>query len=273
MRSSEQPGRIDSRAVVEEFMPVIRRIARRASYRIGPGSDLDDLVGVGQVGLAQALSRAGNKSERWFRGYAITRIRGAIQDEVRRTDELSRRERVDSKRFAREQSRLRAQLGREPEPQEVASAVGLSADAYKERSERSRRRGEMAIDTVAGTVCPPSELVDVGYLDADQKLDRARQWERVLHSVDRLSPRHKHVLELYYGRGMLLREIADELGVTEPRVSQIHSEAIVGLQRKLGVPQTRRTRNRTRRRPTKTTSMRPARGRRGSSREANGVRI
>ncbi len=235
MSSSHQPvSGIKLSQRIEELMPAVSRIARRASRGLEGLVDRDDLVAAGQLGLAQAVRRVGREGDTHFKGYALTRIKGAIRDEIRRADSLTRLERIDVCRFKNEETKLRSQLGRDPEDHEIAKRLGLSETEYLDRRNRVCRHEQVPVDTVGGGELPRGiELADKRGLDIDESIDMARSYGEVRRAMSALSPRHERVLELFYLHGATLVEIGDELGVSESRVSQIRKEAVDTVRREL----------------------------------------
>lgn len=228
---------------IEQFMPLVRKVARRIVRRLPSVVDLADLEQVGVIGLIDAIDRYdASRSER-FDAYAEYRIKGAILDDLRKKDHLSRRHRGRVNALRQAQEQLKAQLGRDPEACELAPILsmsageveGLRAEAnsswliYDETSgddERSRSGGAI----LAALARSPDIHEEVA----------ARQAQGMLaESITHLPERLQLLLALYYQEDLTYREIAEVLGVTVGRVSQLHSEAtrkLKGLlERRLGV--------------------------------------
>ena len=186
-------------ALIERHLPLCRRVAR--STRVPPTAALghEDLEAAGVVGLIQAVDRFAPERGIPFEGYAMLRIRGAILDEVRRLDDLSR----DARREA-------TALGGGPPT--------MSLDLLHER-------GDHVADPGA-----PAEV--------DERIDRVGLRDDVERALATIPGRERSILASYYGKGLTLAMIGRQLGVSEARISQLHSRAIAQLRLGLGVAAT-----------------------------------
>ena len=218
--------------LILEHIPLLRHIVGRMSFDVGGGLDRDDLYGFGMLGLIAAADSWEASRGLKFSTYAYTKIRGAILDELRRMDFLprGRRERVRSiDKVLRE---LEQEIGYPPSPEEIAERMGISAEEVDEALTQARHCAEVSIDDDS------SERL-VGML-VDPKSDSPEgsvEWEEtrelLVEVIGKLPDQEKTVITLYYGEELLLKEISEILGVTESRVSQIHSRALYRLNRNL----------------------------------------
>ncbi|MCA9623007.1 MAG: RNA polymerase sigma factor FliA [Myxococcales bacterium] len=213
-------------------MPMVRRIAMRLVRRLPSHITVADLVSAGWVGVMEACSRAdAEMPDEEFAAYASLRVRGAMLDYLRQLDPATRQARNASRKIARAISDQTQALGRVPEEEEVADALGLAVDDYRTLLEKTAARGMTRID-----------MVDFDKLDAfpaevghtDQVAENRMMAEAVAKAIDALPERLRLVLALYYQESCTLREIGAVLEVSESRACQLHSEAVHRLRAALG---------------------------------------
>lgn len=220
-----------TRADYERFLPIVRRIAMRAARRVPRHIAVADLVSSGWLGLLEAFQRADATMDRdEFEAYASYRIRGAMLDYLRSMDTVSRHTRRASRDLTRTIKDLTRRLGRPPEEPEIAQALNLDPAAYRATLTRIAEAGMTRL-----------ELLDFDQVEADPggRLvdDEVSQRElvgAVADAVETLPPRLQQVLALYYQEECSLREIGAILGVSESRVSQLHTEAVHRLRAAIG---------------------------------------
>jgi len=213
----------DRNELILEYYPMVRRVAYRMARRYPRSVDVDDLVHIGMLGLIDAVDRYEGDRAESFTAYARIRIQGSIVDEMRKADWVPRsvRDRANSIRRARDT--LSKTLGRDPKHAEVASHMGVD----EERLTELLRTADIRIlvstedggddDSTVG-----STLVDPG-MDVDEIVTRRHKSSQVRQVLASLPDRERLIVELYYYRDRNFKEIADVLGVTESRVSQLHT--------------------------------------------------
>jgi RNA polymerase sigma factor FliA len=215
-------------------IPLLKHIVGRMSFDLPGSLDRDDLYGYGMLGLIAAADSWEESRGLKFSTYAYTKIRGAILDELRRVDFLprGRREKVrDLDRVVRE---MEQRNGLPPAPEEIAEEMGISADQVDEILVQAKTTTDTSLDDG-----PESGLV--GMLTDPRSEDPvgSAEWEEMrellVKVISDLPEQEKTVITLYYAEELLLKEISDILGVTESRVSQIHSRALYRLNRDLTV--------------------------------------
>ena len=224
-RSSTRPAL--SNEIAGRYTTRIRRHAARVARRLPRHVVVSDLVSAGYAGLVDAFERFDTTRMQSFDAYVDHRIRGAILDELREHDPLTRDQRVFARHLTITVHACTLRLGRVPESAEIALALDMTLSEYHAQLSRmnatSSRSAALAFDEDA--------------MEAEGELsnrpdDLAEHNERramLNTAVERLSARHRLVLKMHYDECQTLREIADALGVTESRVSQIHSEIITRL--------------------------------------------
>jgi RNA polymerase sigma factor for flagellar operon FliA len=197
---------------------LIDRCARRLSARSGHAVAAEDLWSAGAMGLLEASRRFDGARDVKFESFAEHRIRGAMLDEMRRMDHLPRRLRADVERVEAARSRLAQQLGRDPAPDELAESLGAAAEDIAE-----------LLQLLAPPLPVQDEIAAAPVAPADEALGRAQVQGAVARAIEALPERLQILLALYYDEELTYREIAKILGVSEPRVCQLHSEAVKRL--------------------------------------------
>jgi len=200
---------------------LIGRVARRLASRTGGAVSPDDLWSAGAMGLVDAAGRFDAGRDVKFETFAEKRIRGAMLDEMRRMDHLPRRLRAQVERVDRARSRLTQRLGREAEPVEIAEELGLPAEDV----ESLVQLGLPHVTTLEDLVSTLPRI--------DDEVARAEAARALAASVARLPDRLQLVLSLHYQEGLTYREIARILDVSEPRICQLHGQAIDLLRREM----------------------------------------
>jgi RNA polymerase sigma factor for flagellar operon FliA len=214
------------REIAVRYVPVIRQTALRLARRLPAHICVDDLIGAGFIGLVDAYRRYDPERCDRFDGYAEFRIRGAMLDELRSYDPLSRDLRALATRTAAATRSLEGRLGRAPTEAEVAAELGLELAAFQGYAARMAVGRTVSLDAPAEDGDLRMEIRDPSEEPADEQLLQAQAKRVLTMAVEALPPRLRQVLELYYGNQLTLRDIGGILGVTESRVCQLHAEAI-----------------------------------------------
>ena len=208
---------------VTRYYHCIAKVAKVLLRRLPPSTDLSDLMSAGALGLIEAAGRYDPARGESFEAFARIRIRGAMLDDIRVRDSMSRDMRRTWRAINRSTSVLTQRLGRAPSEQEVADEVGLSLHELR------RQRAQLAGARVIGLDDAGADLLErVADESADDPQELAARRElidRLARDIAALPPRMQQVLSLYYRESLSLREIGLVLGVTECRVCQIHGEA------------------------------------------------
>ncbi|MCW4151274.1 RNA polymerase sigma factor FliA [Halomonas sp. 18H] len=224
-------GRIKQSELMTEYMPLVRRQALTLQVRLPASIELDDLIQAGMMGLLEALGRFDATQGATFATFASQRIRGAMVDELRTRDWLPRSVRRSARAVDETVRRLEQSLGRPPEETEIADAMEMPLGDYQ----------QLLQDTNSGQLLPFEELVADGSephnretvsSPFDHLLD-AQQRETLVAAIEALPEREKLLMALYYQEELNLKEVGAVLGVTESRVSQLHSQAVSRLRAKL----------------------------------------
>ena len=231
-------GQLDRDALIRQHVPLVRRIALHMIAKLPPNVELDDLIQVGMIGLAEALSRFESEQGVQFDTFASQRIRGAMLDELREGDWMSRSSRKSQKEIEQALNRLEQRLGRSPMESEIADELGMELDDYQSLLGKVRGTQLVYLEDIGGGDSDDGDdylerhVADSGAdpfaLLRDQRLRLA-----LVEAIKNLPEREQYVMGMYYEHDMNLKEIAAVLGVTESRVCQLHSQAIARLRTKM----------------------------------------
>jgi RNA polymerase sigma factor for flagellar operon FliA len=223
------------------YAPLVKYVAGRLGSGLPAHVDEGDLVSYGLLGLINAIERFDPERDIKFETYAIARIKGSIIDELRAMDWVPRSVRARARDIERAIAALEAKLGRAPTDEEIAAKLEVSQDELDESLSEISRSSIAALDelwTVQGSSGDQVALIDTiedtHGPQPSSALDRAEMKETIADSISRLPEREKLVITLYYYEELTLREIGEVLGVTESRVSQLHTKAILRLKARLG---------------------------------------
>lgn len=221
-------------ALVEQYLPLVRSALGRLAMTLPEHVDHDDLNSAGLMGLLQALRNYDPACGSSFETYARFRVRGAMLDELRRMDWVPRTVHEKARKLQETIAQVEQRLGRVPSDAEVAKALNLSVSEYSDLLVEIRPATFICLDSICNLEGgDPSSLCDViADPAADQPLEQASRNELkqiILQRLKELPETQRKVLALYYGEDLHLREIAELLGLTESRICQIHSQAILAI--------------------------------------------
>ena len=228
-------GRLDHGSMLARYSPLVRGLARQMMGRLPPSVEIDDLIQVGMLGLADALTRFDASLGVQFETFATQRVRGAMIDELRSNDRLGRDGRQQQRAIEAAVNRLEHRLGRAPRESEIAAEVGMSLDQYHDVLVKVSGTQLVHLEDLSdgdGDTRADRHLAEDGADPLDRLLDR-RMRESLVAAIEALPEREKLMMSLYYEQDMNLKEIGAVLGVTESRVCQMHSQAIARLRAKL----------------------------------------
>jgi RNA polymerase sigma factor for flagellar operon FliA len=225
-------------ALIELYAPLVKYVAGRLAMHMPSNVELEDLESYGAFGLLDAVDKFDPERDVKFETYATTRIRGAILDGLRAADWVPRSTRAKAKALESTIRELTNMLGRMPTDDEVAAALEMPKERYYQILDEVRGTVLYSLDDLVGGESPDeavriSELVVHDDLPIDHNLIQAESLAELTAAIEQLSDRERLVLSLYYKDDLTLKEIGHVLGVTESRVSQIHTKAILNLRAKL----------------------------------------
>ena len=221
--------------LITQHIDMARRIALRVARRIPPWMSQEDLIAAAMIGLTEAADRYDEVRGEPFVGFAEKRIRGAVLDELRRGDMMPRRVRTTARKVGSTIRDLEHRYGRPPIDEEIAAALGVTLDDYRENLEMLTHVSFVEIgaepdqerNSISSPGATPLELVE-----------RAELVHRVKSCLGKLPERDGVVLSLYYVEEFNYSQIGDLLGVSESRVCQLHARALARLRVEIEGPET-----------------------------------
>jgi RNA polymerase sigma factor for flagellar operon FliA len=219
-------------ALVEEHAPLVKKIALHLLARLPASVQLQDLMQAGMIGLLEASQRYTATKGATFKTYAGIRIRGAMVDEIRKGDWVPRSVHRNARRIARAIKTVENRLGHEAQGWEVAEELGLDLNDYYSGLSDANSGRLFSLDELNESGDLPIDEHDTG----DNPLEGLASDDfkaSLVGAIDDLPEREKLVLSLYYQEELNLKEIGAVLGVSESRVSQIHSQAALRLRGRL----------------------------------------
>ncbi len=221
------------------YAPLVKYVAGRLGSGLPAHVDDGDLVSYGLLGLIGAIERYDPARDIKFETYAIARIRGAILDELRALDWAPRSVRTRAREIERAITELEAKLGTAPNDEQIADKIGISVSELEESLTDISRSSIAALDELWSStgegdqVSLMDTLEDLNGQRPEHALDEVEMREALAEAISRLPEREKLVVTLYYFEELTLREIGEVLGVTESRISQLHTKAILRLKARL----------------------------------------
>jgi RNA polymerase sigma factor for flagellar operon FliA len=238
-RSYKNEG--DERArerLVVAYSPLVKFIAGRMASGLPSHVDEGDLVSYGLLGLIGAIERFDLEREIKFETFAVARIKGAIIDELRSLDWVPRSVRARARDVERAHAALEAEFGRAPTDEEMARKLEVTVDEFRDALLQIANSSVLALDDLwtfadpdgsGGQISVLDTIQDPNALDPQAEAHTAELKDRLADAIESLPERERLVIALYYYENLTLREIGEVLGVTESRVSQLHTKSVLAL--------------------------------------------
>lgn len=227
------PSLETSENFIKEYASLVKRIAHHLLARLPAVIQAEDLIQAGMIGLIEAARNFNEEKGATFITYAGIRIRGAMLDEIRKGDWAPRSVHKNSRRVAQATREVENSTGRDARDIEVAKILGVSLEEYHQILQDSNSSKIFAFDDLGvnedALDCPSSNSLGSPL----EGLQREDFKQKLSKEIDKLPQREKLVLALYYNEELNLREVGEVLGVSESRISQIHSQAMVRLKSRL----------------------------------------
>jgi RNA polymerase sigma factor for flagellar operon FliA len=228
----------DREQLILEHIPLVRYLVSRISAKLPPYLDQQDLTSSAMVGLINAADRFDPSRGVLFKTFAEQHIRGTILDELRSYDVLSRSMRDKYKRLERELHKLENLLGRHPTGEEVAGALKMSLDEYYELLDDVHVFTFISLDDSwegddGSPLCLADVLCEAEAKNPQQQVISKQLAEALGQAIDTLPEKERLAVTLYYNEDFNLKEIGETLGLTESRISQLISQAMVRLRSRL----------------------------------------
>ena len=230
-RMGYTPASPASETLVREHAPLVKRIALHLAGRLPDSVQVEDLIQAGMLGLLEAAQRFDPGQGAAFTTYAGIRIRGAMMDEVRRGDWVPRSVYRESRQISTAMRAVENRLGRAAEPLEVATELGMTLADYHKALQDAAGGRLYSIDELDEDM---SHHADPESRSPEERTEGEQFQRHLAEEIRRLPEKEQLVLALYYDEELNLKEIGAVLGVSESRVSQLHSQATLRLRSRLG---------------------------------------
>lgn len=222
--------------LILNYSPLVKYVAGRVSASLPSNIEIADLTAYGMFGLIDAVEKFDPKRQVKFETYAISRIKGAIVDELRAIDWVPRSIRQAGRDLEQSYQSLQLKLRRAPSDDEVAEHMGVSVDKLYDIYNKLSSSSMMALEEVKAFDGPSDDRMSLIDMLEDQKVDDPQEAfenkelkDALSKAIQKLPEREKIIVTLYYYEGLTLKEIGEILGITESRVSQLRTKATVYL--------------------------------------------
>jgi RNA polymerase sigma factor for flagellar operon FliA len=223
--------------LVVAYSPLVKFIAGRMASGLPSHVEESDLISYGLLGLIGAIERFDTEREIKFETFAVARVKGAIIDELRSLDWVPRSVRARAREVEKAHQTLEAQLQRAPTDEEVAEKLELTVEEFQGVLLEIANSSVLALDDLWTFADPEGgsqisvldTIQDPAAVDPEAEAQQSEVKDRLADAIESLPERERLVIALYYYENLTLREIGEVLGVTESRVSQLHTKAVIGL--------------------------------------------
>jgi RNA polymerase sigma factor for flagellar operon FliA len=230
--------------LVVAYSPLVKFIAGRMASGLPAHVDEADLISYGLLGLIGAIERFDLEREIKFETFAVARIKGAIIDELRSLDWVPRSVRARARDVERAHATLEGQLGRTPTDEEMSAKLDMSVEEFQDALLEIANSSVLALDDLwtfadpegSGQISVLDTIQDPNAIDPEIEAHTSELKDRLADAIESLPERERLVIALYYYENLTLREIGEVLGVTESRVSQLHTKAVLALRSRFPRP-------------------------------------
>jgi RNA polymerase sigma factor for flagellar operon FliA len=222
--------------LITDYLPYVKRIVQRIAAHLPASVDVEDLMNVGVIGLIQAVDRYDPRRDNKFMTYAIFRIKGAVLSELRSRDYLTRSSRRKLREMENAYQRLEQRLGREADDSEVAEELGINLEELYRIKQMAGISFVSLEELGIASRNEKEKLMNFLVQHEEDALSKTRFKElksALARAIEQLPKKERLVISLYHLEELTMKETGKVLNITESRVSQIHSQAIVRLRNKL----------------------------------------
>lgn len=229
----QQNAEDSSEALVRKHASLVKRIAHHLMGRLPPSVQAEDLIQSGMIGLLEAAKNYDQSKGASFETYAGIRIRGSMLDEIRKGDWAPRSVHRNARKIAEVIRKIENETGRDARDHEVANAMEISLEEYHQMLQDTNGTKIFGFDDIGVSEDSFSEGLGTKSQSPLDGLQRTDFKESLSKNISGLPERERLVLALYYEEELNLREVGEVLGVSESRISQIHSQAMIRLQARM----------------------------------------
>jgi RNA polymerase sigma factor for flagellar operon FliA len=223
--------------LVVAYSPLVKFIAGRMASGLPSHVEESDLISYGLLGLIGAIERFDTEREIKFETFAVARVKGAIIDELRSLDWVPRSVRARARDVEKAHRALEAKLQRSPTDEEMAEKLTITVEEFQGILLEIANSSVLALDDLwtfadpegGSQVSVLDTIKDPAAMDPESEAQASELKDRLAEAIEHLPERERLVIALYYYENLTLREIGEVLGVTESRVSQLHTKAVIGL--------------------------------------------
>lgn len=219
--------------LVEQHAALVKRIAYHLIARLPASVDVEDLIQAGMLGLLDASHQFNASQGASFETYAGIRIRGAMLDEIRRNDWAPRSVHRKAREISQKMHEIEQQKGRNASDSEVAAALGLGLNEYHQQLHDSAGHQLFSLDEFTDNDETRAHPISAPLSGPEDEVQDDNFQTALAQAIDSLPERERLLMSLYYNDELNLKEIGEILGVSESRVSQIHSQTVIRLRSKL----------------------------------------
>ena len=214
--------------LIEHYLPLVKLVAGRVAIGMPAHVDKEDLVSNGFFGLLEALDRFDPAREIKFETYAVARIRGSILDSIRAQDWVPATLRQKARQYEKTLADVENRLGRSATDQEIAEALDITVTELQHLLNKLSTSTIIPLEEFAKTETSSNQS-----FNPSENIEEKEVKETLVKTIDRLPDKERLVVTLYYYEGLTLKEIGKVLGVSESRISQLHTKAVFRLRGRL----------------------------------------
>jgi RNA polymerase sigma factor for flagellar operon FliA len=220
------------------YAQLVKLVAGRLVMYLGHNVEFEDLVSYGIFGLIDAIDKFDAEKNVKFETYASLRIRGAILDQIRKMDWIPRTVRQRQRRIDDAVREIEMRTGKSATDEEIAAEIGLSEEEYLNWQSQLKVTNVVSLNEFEEQGTAPEPVMDTShnshYAQPEEVVEEEELKEKLAESLDILTEKERKVIELYYYEDMTLKEISGILDVSESRISQLHTKALLKMRKKMG---------------------------------------
>ncbi|MCI8635687.1 MAG: FliA/WhiG family RNA polymerase sigma factor [Eubacterium sp.] len=222
--------------IILEYAPLVKIVAGRLSMYLGYNVEYDDLVGYGIFGLIDAIDKFNSQKDVKFETYASLRIRGSILDQIRKMDWIPRTVRQKQKKLDEAVKRIEMRTGKNASDGDIAQELDISEEELLVWQSQLKITNVVSLNEFVEQGSEP--VMDAHnnshFIQPEEKIQENELKEVLTDTLETLTEKERRVIELYYYEELTLKEISKILGVSESRISQLHTKALMKMRKKMG---------------------------------------